>query len=132
VQLQVSPLEGDSSEFAGLTPTPAVTPAQAGVQYLQAATGGRGARPGAGTTGWKTRRLGLAQARQPEKEKAVRITHRLNHDRLIAGRVAGELLLSLASLAAYQKNCRRVSKMFGSSLTLAPAAELNFELLTAT
>ncbi len=32
----------------------------------------------------------------------------------------------------YQKNCKRVSKIFGSSLRLPPNAELNLELLTAT
>ncbi len=34
--------------------------------------------------------------------------------------------------ADYQKNCSRVSKMFGSSLRSAASAELYFELFTAT
>lgn len=44
----------------------------------------------------------------------------------------GRVGFPLPGMKRYQKNWRRVSKMFGSSLTLAPAAELNFELLTAT
>ncbi len=64
-------------------------------------------------------------------KKAMRSTHRPNHGGFTRN-LAGESRDLGRPALDYQKNCRRVSKIFGSSLRSPPRTALYLELETAT